>query len=153
MKSIPYENNLGLWTYVYFGYNWHTKTAAGIINFPNDNNKYVIYEKITHMVPKYLALFAGSDGAHGGWVGPMRDVGAIFGKGAFVDPRKGNYLNLLPDAVPPKQKSIDFGMEDDALLKVPRDPKAGIDQEFKEGVNGLSEYGYGLWTRWLMDIP
>jgi hypothetical protein len=49
------------------------------------------------MVPKYLALFAGSDGMLGGWVGPMQKVGAIFGKGAYVDCNKGNYPNLLPD--------------------------------------------------------
>ena len=49
------------------------------------------------MVPKYLALFAGSDGMLGGWDGPMRKVGAIFGKGAYIDPNKGNYENMLPN--------------------------------------------------------
>ena len=49
------------------------------------------------MVPKYLAFFAGSDGMIGGWVGPMAKVGAIFGKGAFIDTTKGNFESMLPD--------------------------------------------------------
>ena len=49
------------------------------------------------MVPKFLAFFVGSDGMLGGWVGPISKVGAIFGKGAYVDPSKGNFESMLPD--------------------------------------------------------
>lgn len=49
------------------------------------------------MVPKYFALFVGSDGMLGGWEGPLRKVGAIFGKGAFVDTKKGNFEAQLPE--------------------------------------------------------
>jgi hypothetical protein len=69
-KAINYNNNLGVWTYVWFGYNWNKKVASGIVKFPTEN-VVVPYENVLHMVPKYLALFAGSDGMLGGWVGPM----------------------------------------------------------------------------------
>ena len=49
------------------------------------------------MVPKFLAFFVGSDGMLGGWIGPIAKVGAIFGKGAYVDPSKGNFESNLPD--------------------------------------------------------
>lgn len=55
------------------------------------------YDNVLHMVPKYLALFVGSDGILGGWEGPLRKVGALFGKGAFVDTSKGNFESLLPE--------------------------------------------------------
>jgi len=39
------------------------------------------------------------------------------------------------------------------VILVPKDDKPIIDETFKEKVNGISEYGYGLWTRWLMTTP
>lgn len=95
-KPTPLGNNFGVWTYVWFGYSWPKKVASGIVKFPSDK-AVVPYDNVLHMVPKYLALFAGSDGLLGGWDGPMRKVGAIFGKGAYIDPNKGNYENMLPN--------------------------------------------------------
>lgn len=69
-KATPYNNNFGLWTYVWFGYSWEKRQASGVVRFPT-GPVIVPYTNVLHMVPKYLALFAGSDGMLGGWVGPM----------------------------------------------------------------------------------
>lgn len=78
-------------------------------------------------------MYAGSDGMLGGWVGPMAKVGAIFGKGAYVDPTKGNVENLLPEfkgwnANP----TAEWKPEKDEIELVPKGDKPGYDLEFKE---------------------
>lgn len=63
-----YNNNFGLWTYVWFGYSWLKKEAGGVAKFPS-NTATVPYPNVLHMIPKYFAMFAGSDGYLGGWIG------------------------------------------------------------------------------------
>lgn len=95
-KPTPVGNNFGVWTYVWFGYSWPKRAASGVVKFPTET-VVVPYENVLHMIPKYLAMFVGSDGMLGGWEGPIRKVGAVFGKGAYVDTKKGNFESLLPE--------------------------------------------------------
>lgn len=106
------------------------------------------------MIPKYFALFAGSDGYLGGWIGQMQKVGGIFGKGAYIDIKKGNFMNLLPDITDISSPSFIWEPKDDEIVEAPlKDGKALYDLKFEEEVGGIREYGYGLWTRWLMTTP
>lgn len=47
------------------------------------------------MIPKYLAIYVGSDGMLAGWEGPIKGVGAVFGKGAYVDMKNRNFQSFL----------------------------------------------------------
>lgn len=86
------------------------------------------------MVPKYFAMFSGSDGMLGGWVGPIAKVGAIFGKGAYTDPTKGNVENVLPEFKAWNfNPTFDWKPETDKVEYVPKaDGKAIYDLTFKE---------------------
>lgn len=42
---------------------------------------------------------------------------------------------------------------DNKIIEVPLVDKPGLDIVFNKDVNGFTEYGYGLWTRWLTTIP
>lgn len=117
-KSVAIGNRFGVWTYVWFGYSWNKRVASAIVRYP-DATESVGYTNILHMVPKYLALFVGSDGLLGNWVGPIQNVGAIFGKGAYIDPSKGNFDKLLPDYTPPEGKAGEFKVDPDDLILVP----------------------------------
>ncbi|CAD8140693.1 unnamed protein product [Paramecium octaurelia] len=154
-KPTPVGNNFGVWTYVWFGYSWPKRAASGVVKFPSET-VVVPYENVLHMIPKYLAMFVGSDGMLGGWEGPIRKVGAVFGKGAYIDTKKGNFESLLPEVQSLVVKKTQWKPEKDGLVYVPQGEKfdqPGYDITFKEEVGGVSEYGYGLWTRWLMTTP
>lgn len=69
-KGIPYDANLGVWTYVWFGYNWNKNIANGVIKFPN-SDKATLFEDVRHMVPKYVVFFAGNDGYLKPFNGPI----------------------------------------------------------------------------------
>lgn len=67
-KPTPYKTNLGLWTYIYFGYNFNKRKASGIIKYPT-GYALVPYDNVLHMIPNYLMFFFGGDGMLGGWHG------------------------------------------------------------------------------------
>ena len=67
-KPTPYKSNLGLWTYIYFGYSFEVKKASGIIKYPSEY-ALVPYTNVVHMIPNYLLFFFGGDGMLGGWHG------------------------------------------------------------------------------------
>lgn len=83
----------------------------------------------------------------------MQRVGAIFGKGAFIDTRKGNFLSLMPEVSDVEAEEFKWKPEKDEILEVPLENKPAFDQKFEEEAGGVTEYAYGLWTRWLMTIP
>jgi len=108
------------------------------------------------MVPKYLALFIANEDKGKGWNGSVQKAGAVFGKGAYFDPKKSSFLTSLPlvDAVNP---TIAFRKGHEGKEKLAYSPTEGkeatYDYTFEKECAGASEYAYGLWTRWLTTIP
>ena len=82
--------------------------------------------------------------------------GAVFGPGAYFDPKKNNFLESLPlvDAVNPKV-SFKKGHEgkDKFAISPTEGKEATYDYVFEKECAGATDYGYGLWTRWLTTIP
>ncbi|CAD8058815.1 unnamed protein product [Paramecium sonneborni] len=151
-KPTPYKSNLGLWTYIYFGYHFQKRKASGIIRYPS-GDALIPYDNILHMVPNYLLFFFGGDGMLGGWHGQMQKVNLLFGKGSFVDSTKGNYEEKLPNLHGVETKPLIWDGIDNKIIEVPIIDKPALDIVFNKDVNGFTEYGYGLWTRWLTTIP
>jgi hypothetical protein len=155
-KTVPFGGNLGLWTYVWFGYSWAKKQAHGLIKFP-DASPITVFTEVRHMVPKYLILFAGSDKVLGGWNGKVAHLGAVIGTPAFIDLNGKNALAQLPqiDAVNqfPKGQWQEKSEQDRLKTAPSADADAVYDLEFEDESDGATEYGYGLWTRWLQTTP
>ncbi len=90
---------LGLWTYVYFGYNGQNAHAL----LGNSDKQTFVFENIKHYVPTYWAFLLGKDGIHGDWSGKFLKFGVKFGPGAFVDITRSrdldenlpNFLNII----------------------------------------------------------
>lgn len=77
-KTVSIGGNLGLWTYVWFGYSWAKKTAHGLIKYP-DSPYTLMFDEIRHMIPRYLKLYVGGDGLNGGFNGKIGHCGLMAG--------------------------------------------------------------------------
>ena len=94
-NTIPFGSDIGVWTYVWFGYHWQKNLANGVVKFPQTDQRFAA-ENARHMVPRYLSLLIGADGKTKGWNGSVQKVGAVFGKGAFFDINKKTFPTGLP---------------------------------------------------------
>jgi len=80
----------------------------------------------------------------------------VFGKGSYFDPSKKTFLESLPliGAVNPKVAFKKTHDGKDKLVLSPADEKEAVyDYTFDKDCAGATEYGYGLWSRWLTTTP
>lgn len=62
-KEIPFKNNKGEWTYLYFGYNWRQRKAYAFVRFYDREDSFK-YEGVKHFIPNKFWLYLGNDGIY-----------------------------------------------------------------------------------------
>lgn len=86
------EKLLEDWFTVYFGYDRNARQAFIYIKFANGKEETKLVKNIRHVNPTFFQMFIGSDRFYRkghAWNGSLKEVFAIFGKGAFTnDPAK-----------------------------------------------------------------
>lgn len=157
----------GFWTYIFMSYSRYHRTVSYFVGFP-DTTAYGYITKVLHLSPKYLALHIGRDGIVPGWSGKFKKVVLRAGVGSYINPESPSAEHEYPLYF---ENRLDnsltwFITEDDgAMQQSPNDPDdegnvaASFDIQIDEettpdaDIEGISEYGFGIWTRWTMTFP
>jgi hypothetical protein len=149
------------------GYSRYEKTVGYFVGYPDIQRKGLI-PSVLHFAPNYLSLYVGSDGFSTGWSGKARSVTLRVGIGSFINPEKRTAEENFPGwfTLRLNNKFSWSIKEDDAALSfAPQEldeegnqpPAFDIsfdEEEFPDmNIEGINEYGWGLWTRWTMTYP
>lgn len=132
-KTIEVGHDFGTWTYFLMAYSMEKENVFAYVQFPHrSDGSYISY--VRHMTPGYLAFHAGKE-----FNGYLAHVGVAVGVGAYQDKNKDNYPSLHKfDAQPDVEAGIEGYLAEEREVVVEE-----VD------IQGATEYGWGVWTRWL----
>ncbi|CAD8143475.1 unnamed protein product [Paramecium octaurelia] len=166
-KGQPYlsktvESVEFIWTYVYFGYDNDGGRAYGAVIKPGLVGE-IKFEGIQHKLVNSLSVTLGGDDVISPFNGMIGYVGIYLGTGAY---REGlefemtfNYgegvMGVYQVGKPITYIAGDANQARDVAYDAPENVVDKIIIHNEEGmkINGQSEYGFGLWTRWLSTLP
>jgi hypothetical protein len=163
-KTIEHEGAHTVWSFVYFGYNRKRREAFSFVKLMSKEAT-LTWSNHNHFLSKKFYVFLGRDAYHPYWNGMIRYFRMHFGRGAYKTEHFGDedfalkvgIAELLPD---PEFKHVwhPEGEEEESIIDLPFDaekPVINTEEEETENfkLNGLSEYAWGLWSRWSRTGP
>lgn len=113
--------------------------------------------KVVQYLNKYYALYIAYDGFYSAFNGKFAYISLLFGRGAFIDFSADIQLNMYVRGK--DNLLLTKVVEDDSkfqLQYVDHSEDEGIVTEYLDGeylIDGVYQYGYGLWTRFFQAIP
>jgi len=164
VKTVEHEGTHTVWNFIYFGYSRKSREAFAFIKFMHKEHT-IKWETHNHFLTKKFYVLIGRDPFYPFWNGKIAHFRMHFGRGAYRTEYFGSeefaltegIKELLPD---PEFKNVwkpDEEAEEE-FIEMPFDsetPEIDTEQEENEDLklNGISEYAWGVWTRWSRTGP
>lgn len=150
----------GFWTYIYMGYSREVRRVSYFIGYP-DITKQGHIEEVLHFYPKYLALYIGRDTVSTALTGLYKLVTINVGPESYFNTKKEANVHKLENYLENKlNNKYSWHIEEDeqALVTSPSaEPILDLVLDSSEDpaleLEGINEYGFGVWTRWMMTQP
>jgi hypothetical protein len=148
----------GSWIYAYFGYSRTNERSVSYIK-TKVGEDYGVLPTI-HRVPKYLAIYKAKDPFHTPFNGKIAYFEVLVGSTAFHE-KEYDVVNsfVLGSAEFTPKTAIIWNYEEEVVAIAASEDSEPITHEWEDGdtpetnIDGLSEYAFGFWFRYLTAYP
>jgi len=148
-------------------YSRFEQTVGYFAGYPDitRNNQFT---NVLHFAPKYMALYLGADGHANSFSGYARYVTLRYGTGSYINVKKrtaeeeyplylqyrlNNYVSIFSKTEEEAMGKSPNELDEEGNQPPAKDIVINSNETPELDVEGINEYGYGLWTRWTMTYP